>query len=147
MSAFPVIPYLRPIAVTSNGCLAGLGLTITVAAIPVLRSTGYPVKGWMALYDRGSKIAMSTIAVSFLSQSAIYYFTKDTRALFCTMLTASIPLWTGLFMKRINDRLMQLNGGAQMAHAGEGKQLIEKWARCQYFRTAAGALAFLLSVF
>lgn len=135
---------LRPIAITANGIFAGLGLTITFAAVPALRAAGYSPRAWQALYRRGAVIGISTILVSSAAHFTTYYLTLDKRALWCGIISFISAPYTMIFMKPTNDRLNLL---ADTSSKEDASQLVEKWTTLQSFRTWAGSLAFLLAVF
>ncbi|KAI9256605.1 hypothetical protein BDA99DRAFT_516883 [Phascolomyces articulosus] len=142
-----VVPhYVLPVAATANGIFAGLGLTINAVTVPALRAGGYPASSWAVTYKNGSKIGIATIIISSFAHFYTYHLTKNHRSLCCGILSLISFPYTIIFMKPTNDRLHALN--AQLSpDQKEVVQLVEKWDKLQMFRTAAGTLAFVLTVF
>ncbi|KAI7885196.1 hypothetical protein K492DRAFT_157605 [Lichtheimia hyalospora FSU 10163] len=135
---------IRPVAITANGIFAGVGLTITFAAVPALRAAGYPPRAWQVIYRRGAMLAVSSILVSSAAHFTTYYLTHDKRALWCGILSFISAPYTMILMKPTNDRLGYL---ADTNSKQDASALVEKWAKLQTFRTWAGSIAFLLAVF
>ena len=142
-----VVPsFVHPVAAIANGIFAGLGLSINFVIIPTLRAVGHPVAGWATTYKYGSKIAISCIFISSAMHFYTYYLTGERRSLYCGIASFVSGPYTGIFMLGTNNLLHA--AGANPSHDKKQViQLIEKWNKLQYFRTIAGTVALILTVF
>lgn len=137
--------YARSVAVSANALFAGLGITLNLVTVPVLRACGYNPQGWAVTYSQGAKLGVSTIVLSTAGHLYVYYKTGNMRALYCGILSAVSFPYTLFFMKPTNDRLQTM--AKQLSHEKqEAAALIERWDTLQWFRTVAGSVAFILAV-
>ncbi|KAG2218224.1 hypothetical protein INT45_000766 [Circinella minor] len=142
-----VVPsFVHPVAATANGIFVGLGLSMNFVSVPTLRAVGHPVAGWATTYKYGSKIAVSCILISSAMHFYTYYLTGERRSFYCGIASFISGPYTVMIMSPTNNLLLAAN--ANPSHdKKQVVQLIEKWNKFQYFRTIAGTVALVLTVF
>jgi len=137
--------YLKPLMVLSSGIFAGLGVTLSLVAVPALLGSNDPVPIWAKVYKKGAQIALTCIGVTCLSSLLCYFYGNaevQRGCLFILGITALVPVYTIVFIKPINDVLLK-----EKKDSKEGRQLIKKWEGHQWVRTTLGLASFALSIY
>jgi len=139
----------KALATLSSGIMAGFGAALTFVAVPAIKDCNDPLPAWKRLYKAGSKFAITSIIITTGAGIRCYGKTDDIRYLLMSGVALAIVPYTLLLMKPTNDALFAIEDSSSRTNKEDEskvRQLISKWNRLQYGRTALGLGAFFINV-
>ena len=118
----------------------GFGLYCSVVEVPAMLECG--TKGaanhWNGMFKRAAKYQSILVLIGLFSSLASYYFSKESKFLYCAMLLAIIPVYTIFGMMPTNYKLMD---PANDKSSKETQYLLEKWEKLHAVRSIIGFVA------
>ncbi|CAG7730274.1 unnamed protein product, partial [Allacma fusca] len=129
---------VRCIFIGSAGMFAGMGSTLSLAAVPAMLASTDPIPTWKVIYQRGKTIAIITVLTSSVAALHLLYKKGDLRYLACAALNLSVIPYTLKFMKPTNNALLALKRAKPDEIGKEEKNLIVTWGGLQWVRTVLG---------
>ncbi|KAI8367193.1 hypothetical protein EDC96DRAFT_543928 [Choanephora cucurbitarum] len=134
----------RTLALFTTGIFSGITFSIGYASVPAILASKDPLPAFIQIYKKGATIAMSTIAISAISNGACYYYLKDPRFIWSGFFSfLCIPITKFLIMP-INNQLFAMEKLGDDYDRNKVYQLVKKWSSMHALRTVSAFVAFAI---
>jgi uncharacterized membrane protein len=123
------------------GVFFGAAAYISLVQHPAALETGseFAVRFFAPMYRRASVMQASLAVVGSLASIIAYLFGAGRVWLLSALLIASVVPFTLLVVEPLNEQIKSLDPSAQ-----QGIEVLMKWGRLHWVRTAASGAAFLI---
>ncbi|KAF9080543.1 hypothetical protein BGX29_001952 [Mortierella sp. GBA35] len=146
-SSTNVLLVTKIVTISSIGIFAGTALNYNTIVMPSLRkfASSSSLAVWAEMFLLAKPIQISTIALSALGGTFLFYKTANPYYLYSAALMASIAPYTYTLLYPINNKLLEIR-----KHGGNDRpveEMLVRWDAIHFGRTLISYGAFVLTLY
>ncbi|KAF9938424.1 hypothetical protein BGZ75_003793 [Mortierella antarctica] len=141
--------FTKILTISSMGIFAGTALNYNTVIMPSLRNfaSSSSLAVWAEMYLLAKPIQISTIVVSTIGGTSLFYKTGNTCYLGGALMMAVIVPYTRVLLYPINDSLLGIRKNGQGRNDSSVEEMLIRWDMIHFGRTLLSYGALVLTLY